>query len=203
MCLLSECCPHTTILSGIVPLDSLVRVLLSSSEFEPRLSTDDIRVLMSGLQVAFSNRDSILDYRVLNVCDHVCSPTFTCTRSRTAAESASSTGLRSCRRCFRLRAALSCDFEWIGVDFGVWQEMKEEQQKPLAKHAADSSSSVAVVLDGQVCDLSPLCILPLPPLDASPLQQPIFRREINADPKKHLVHLDRNRVRSTTQSRLS
>ncbi len=48
--------------SGIVPLDSLVRVLLSSSEFEPRLSTDDIRVLMSGLQVAFSNRDSILGF---------------------------------------------------------------------------------------------------------------------------------------------
>ena len=45
----------------------------------------------------------------------------------------------------------------------MWQEMKEEQQKPLAKHAADSSSSVAVVLDGQVCDHSPLCIFSIPP----------------------------------------
>ena len=50
------CCPSVVLTraSGIVPLDSLVRVLLSSSEFEPRLSTDDIRVLMAGLQVASS-----------------------------------------------------------------------------------------------------------------------------------------------------
>ncbi len=63
------CCPSVVLTraSGIVPLDSLVRVLLSSSEFEPRLSTDDIRVLMAGLQVVFSNHDSILDPRV-TVC---------------------------------------------------------------------------------------------------------------------------------------
>jgi hypothetical protein len=81
----------------------------------------------------------------------------------------------------------------------VWQEMKEEQQKALATHAADCSSSVAVVLDGQVCDHSPLCIFSIPPLDTSPLQQPIFRREMNADPQKHLVHLDRNKVKTATQ----
>jgi hypothetical protein len=28
------------------------------------------------------------------------------------------------------------------------------------------------------------------------LQQPTFRREMNADPKKQLVHLDRNKVRA-------
>ena len=63
----------------------------------------------------------------------------------------------------QLLQVLLCDFESIGVDFGVWQEMKEEEQKPMAKHAADSSSSVAVVLDGQVCDHSPLCIFSIPP----------------------------------------
>jgi hypothetical protein len=39
------------IVAGIVPLDSLVRVLLSSSEFEPRLTSDDVRVLLAGFQV--------------------------------------------------------------------------------------------------------------------------------------------------------
>jgi hypothetical protein len=38
-------------LSGIVPLDSLVRVLLSSSEFEPRLTSEDVRIMVAGLQV--------------------------------------------------------------------------------------------------------------------------------------------------------
>jgi hypothetical protein len=42
----------SNVLSGVVPLDSLVRVLLSSNEFQPRLSSEDIRILMVGLQVA-------------------------------------------------------------------------------------------------------------------------------------------------------
>jgi hypothetical protein len=36
---------------GIVPLDSLLRLLLSSTEFDPRLTSDDMRVLVAGLQV--------------------------------------------------------------------------------------------------------------------------------------------------------
>ena len=115
--------------NGIVPLDSLLRVLLSSTEFEPRLTSDDIRVLMAGLQPhmhthSFSHGG---DERVV---------------------------------------------DWTEFLSALLQDLKEEQQDNVPNHPVDSSSSVAVVVDGQ---------------------SSTFHREMNADPSRRIVHLNRNK----------
>jgi hypothetical protein len=115
--------------NGIVPLDSLVRVLLSSTEFEPRLTSDDLRVLVAGLQ------------------PHVHTHSF----SHGGEEKV---------------------IDWTEFLSALLQDMKEEQQESTAKHPADNSSSVAVVVNGQPS---------------------VFHSEMNADPSKHIVHLNRNK----------
>jgi hypothetical protein len=115
--------------NGIVPLDSLVRVLLSSAEFEPRLTSDDVRVLVAGLQ------------------PHLHTHSFS-------------------------HGGEERVIDWTEFLSSLLQEMKEEQQETEATHPADNSSSVAVVVNGQPT---------------------LFHREMNADPNKHIVHLDRNK----------